>query len=341
MNRVLLNTLYVMQPEGYLRLDNDTVRVERDKQTVLRVPLLHLGAIVVRGHVMISPGLLAACAEAGIALTWLDRRDRFSAGLRGPTHGNVLLRIAQVEAWQSPETTLSIARAIVRGKLRNARNTLVRRARDAAPEIAQTLREVSAQLDALPPGVDQATDLDGLRGVEGNAARVYFRGIDELTRPLGFPFERRSRRPPLDPLNALLSFLYTIVIHDCASACEGVGLDPQIGWLHTIRPGRPAAALDLAEELRSSLADRLALVLLSRRQLKPSDFTAQPGGAISLSDDARKTVLAEYQRRKQEEIPHPLFEENIPFGLVPHVQARLLARYLRNDAPAYVPFIYT
>lgn len=340
MNRVLLNTLYVMQPEGYLRLDNDTVRVELEGETKLRVPLHHLGGIVARGSVLLSPHLLGACAERGIGVTWLDRRDRFAGALRGPTHGNVLLRLAHFESWRDPAVKLGLARVLVAGKVKNARNTLVRRARDAEPQAAAALREARAHLDTLLQEVPRAESLEAARGYEGAAARVYFGALNALTRPLGFALERRTRRPPLDPMNALLSFVYTLVTGDCVAACEGVGLDPQVGWLHEVRPGRPAAALDLAEELRSALADRLVLTLLHRRQVKPDDFEAEAGGAVRLTDAARKVVLTAYQQRKQEEVPHPLLEERVPFGLVPHLQARLLARHLRGDAPVYLPFAY-
>ncbi len=342
MNRVLLNTLYVLQGGGYVKLDHETVVIEQDKTRVGKIPLLHLGAIMVRDDVMVSPGLLRACSERGMAFCWLDRRGRFIGALRGPATGNVLLRLAQHDTYRDRAAQVELARCVVAGKVKNARNTLVRRAREASGQERAIIDKQRASVDALVYSIHKAEGLDELRGLEGMAARLYFGAFNAIVAGTGFDFEGRSRRPPRDPFNAVLSFLYTLLSADCAAALEGVGLDPQVGFLHEVRPGRPSCALDLAEEFRSALVDRLVFALINRRQIHPErDFEARPGGAVYLNERGRKTVLAEYQKRKQNPIRHALFEEPMAFGLVPHVQARLLARTLRRDTPTYMPFEYT
>lgn len=341
MNKVLLNTLYVLSGEGFVRLDNENVRITVQDEERGKVPLHHLSAIVVTGHATVSAGLLAACAERGIAVTWLDRRDRYIGSMSGPTTGNVLLRLAQYDAYRDPVRSLAIARSVLEGKAWNSRNTLLRRRRDVQDEAARgVLEEARRLVDAQRAVIGQATTHDALRGHEGQIAKHYFGAFDAAVHGTGFVFEARSRRPPQNAYNALLSFVYTLVTADCKAACEGAGLDPQVGYLHEVRPGRPALALDLVEELRSSFADRLVFTLLNRRQIKLDDFDERPGGAILLRDAARKVVIAAYQERKKAEIPHPLLQQSIPFGLVPHIQARLLARHLRGDLETYTPFIY-
>lgn len=337
-----LNTLYVTTPRTYLHLDHDTIRAEVNRQLVMQAPLLHLGALVCFGDVLISPGLLHRCADDGRAVVLLDQHGRFKARLEGSVSGNVLLRREQHLALTDPARTLAIARSIAAGKLRNSRLVLQRGAREATDEADATALSLSAdrlraELALLPP----ATALDAVRGHEGTAARIYFSVFDRLVREHRphFRLEGRTRRPPIGRLNTLLSFLYTLLRSDCHSALEGVGLDPQVGYLHALRPGRPALALDLMEELRPLLADRLALTLVNRRQLQPDDFVELPGGATRLTDDGRRTVLVAYQRRKQEEVSHPALDRKVPLGLVPHLQARLLARHLRGDLEQYVPFI--
>ena len=341
---VLLNTLYVTTPEAYLRLEGETLCVMVEKEKRLQVPMHHLGGIVCFGDVMLSPALMGRCMEEGRGVVWLNRTGRFQARAEGPVNGNILLRQAQYRAADDVPKSLELARAFLAGKLRNSRNVLLRGARDGQDDteraaLVQSARLVAGHLRKLP----HAMDLDSLRGEEGNAARIYFQSLQHLTRSAmrtDFAFDVRSRRPPTDAMNALLSFLYAVLLNDCRSALETVGLDPQLGFLHAVRPGRMALALDLMEEFRSVIADRLALTLINRGQIQASDFDKRDGGAVLLNDDGRKAVIGAYQERKQESLTHPLLEQQVPIGLLPHVQARLLARYLRGDAPAYVPYLH-
>lgn len=337
----LLNTLYVTTPESYLNLENDTVRIEVEHETRLRVPLHHVGSLVCFGNVKLSTPLMHRLADDGIGLVLLDGNGRFKARLEGPVSGNVLLRQAQHEYSRKPIFALSIARSCVAGKIKNARQVLQRGAREAkdpadAARLTRVADDLAASLRALPA----AADLDTLRGVEGEAARQYFSGLNLVIRPearTAFQMDGRSRRPPRDRVNALLSFLYSMLMNDCRSAAEAAGLDPQIGFLHALRPGRAALALDLMEEFRA-IADRVALTLINRGQLNANDFVEREGGAVLLEGDARKAVVVAWQERKQEEVTHPLLEQPIPLGLIPLVQARLLARSLRGEMPEYIPF---
>lgn len=340
----LLNTLYVTTAPSYLRLERETVRMEVKGEKKAQIPLHHLGAIVCFGNVLVSPALLGRCGEDGRAVVFLTRTGRFRARLVGPQTGNVLLRKAQFEQAADPGAAAQVARHVVAGKVQNSRRILVRAARnadadadrgrleDAAGRLASVLRRLEREADA---------DADTVRGLEGEAARGYFAAFSAMVKSnrSAFAMNGRSRRPPRDRLNAVLSFLYTMLLNDCAAAAEGVGLDPQVGFLHTERPGRPALGLDLMEELRAYLADRLALTLINRRQLSPSDFRERDGGAVLLNEDGRKTVVVAYQERKKEEITHPLLDRKMALGLLPHTQARLLARTLRGDMDAYLPFL--
>ena len=338
----LLNTLYVTTPETYLRLDNDTLRVEINRETRLRVPLHHLSAVVCFGHINLSAPLMHLLAERGIALVLLDDNGRFKARLEGAVSGNVLLRQAQFQRVADPAFTLDMARASVAGKLKNTRQVLQRGAREAKAEdeanaLARLADNLAASLRALPG----ENSLDGVRGIEGEAARRYFSGLNLLVRAdqrTAFAMDGRTRRPPRDRLNALLSFLYAMWMNDCRSALEAAGLDPQVGFLHALRPGRASLALDLMEEFRP-WADRLALTLINRGQLKAHDFVLREGGAVALQPDARKAVVVAYQERKKDDINHPLLAQSVPLGLVPLVQARLLARAMRDDGAPYVPFV--
>lgn len=338
----LLNTLYVQTQGTYIRLDHDTLKLEVERTTKFQMPLHHLGSIVVFGNVLLSPFLIHRCAEDGRDLVWLSEYGQFKARLTGHTTGNVLLRRSQHSTLDNAAATLLVARHIVAGKLQNARTVLMRAARETENESDRGALTKAATIHAQSiRTVEQASDLEKLRGIEGYAAKAYFAAFTHMVRlnRSTFTFTERSRRPPRDPINALLSFVYTLITGECVAACEGVGLDPQMGFLHALRPGRPALALDLMEELRTILADRLVLTLVNRGQLKPDDFIDRPGGAIHLTEDARKTVLTAYQKRKQEEIMHPIIGTKVPIGLIAHVQARLLARYLRGDVPSYQPFV--
>ncbi len=341
---VLLNTLYVTTPEAYLRLEGETVCVMIGDEKRLQVPLHHLGAFVLFDHVMLSPALLGRCADEGRSIVWLDRSGRFKARLEGPVNGNVLLRQAQYRASDNTEVTLHLARVTVAGKLRNSRQILMRGARETddpaeRDALVQAAKLIGNQVRKLP----LAADLDQVRGYEGDAARIYFDALPRLIRGPArtvFEFSTRNRRPPRDRFNALISFLYALVLADCRAAFETVGLDPQVGFLHAVRPGRPALALDLLEEFRAPLCDRLALTLINRGQVQARDFDHREGGAVLLNDDGRKTVIGAYQARKQETMKHPLLDSEVPLGLLPLLQARLLARHLRGDTPHYVPFLH-
>ncbi len=338
----LLNTLYVTLPDAWLRLDNDTLRIEVERETRLRVPLHHLTAVVCFGHVGLSAPLMHRLADEGIALVLLDSNGRFKARLEGAVSGNVLLRQAQFARGADAAFTLDMARSFVAGKIKNTRQVLQRGAREAKSEaeaavLTRRADDLAASLRALPG----AAALDAVRGVEGEAARQYFSGLPLLVRAdlrEHFTMDGRTRRPPRDRFNALLSFLYAMWMNDCRSALEAAGLDPQVGFLHALRPGRAALALDLMEEFRP-WADRLALTLINRGQVQADDFDLREGGGVALQGDARKAVVVAYQERKKDEITHPLLAQSLPLGLVPLVQARLLARALRDDTMPYLPFV--
>jgi len=338
MIRQLLNTLFVQTQGAYLHLDHDTLRVEVEGSTRLRVPLHHLGGLAVFGNVLLSPFLLHRCAEDQRQVVWFSRFGRFRARLHGPVSGNVLLRRVQHEAFDDAERALALARAFVYGKVRNTRQVLQRAAREAE-RVPPLVRRALGTCDWALEALHDAADTETVRGIEGQTAADYFRAFPHLLRHGDVTFDGRSRRPPRDPVNAVLSFVYTLVRGDCEAALEGVGLDPQVGYLHVLRPGRPALALDLMEEFRPWWADRLVLTLFNRRQLGTGDFDKHPGGAVYLNERGRKTVLTAYQKRKQETLRHPLFVEPVPVGLLPYVQARLLARHLRGDLDRYASFI--
>lgn len=336
------NTLYIQTQGIYLRLERDTLKLELERETRFQMPLHHLNGIVAFGNVLVSPFLIHRCARDGRSIVWLSERGQFQARLTGPTTGNVLLRQVQHRALNNGTTVIEIARRAIAGKLQNARGVLTRAAREAKETSDREALTAAAKIHAdTIRQLSTASNFDALRGLEGYAARAYFGALTYLVRRHrdAFALSGRSARPPRDRMNSLLSFLYTLLANECASACESVGLDPQVGFFHALRPGRPALALDLMEELRAPLADRLALTLINRAQLQPDDFSERPGGSVYLTESGRKTVLIAYQKRKQEEVFHPVLERKIPFGLVPHVQARLLARYLRGDLPCYQPYL--
>lgn len=338
----LLNTLYVTLEDAYLRLENNTLRIEVERELRLQVPLHHLGSVVCFGHVGMSAPLMHRLADEGISLVLLDGKGRFKARLEGATTGNVLLRQAHHQRVKDATFTLETARACVAGKIKNGRQVLLRGAREAKSAedeavLSRAANDLAAALRALP----STSDLDTLRGYEGEAARQYFSALNWLVRPdlrQHFAMDGRTRRPPRDRFNALLSFLYAMWMNDCRSAIETVGLDPQIGFLHAVRPGRAALALDLQEEFRP-FADRLALTLINRGQLDIDDFIVREGGAVSLEGDARKMVVVAYQERKQEALTHALLAQPVPLGLIPMIQARLLARAVRGETDGYLPFV--
>lgn len=341
----LLNTLYITTEGAALRKDGENLVAEVEGVERARVPFHMLGSVVVYGAVLISPPLIQALAPLGVTIVFLDRAGRFQARVEGPVSGNVLLRRAQYRASDQPD---EIVRSIVSAKIANQRAVLQRALRDYGGEMGNERREIieaavdrKARILRRVAFAGEGTEM--LRGCEGEAAQLYFSVFGHLVRSPdeAIRFEGRSRRPPLDPVNALLSFLYTLLTHDCRSAAEGVGLDPAVGFLHRERPGRPSLALDLMEELRPILADRLALSLLNRRQLRAGDFERQEGGAVLLNDAGRRTVITAWQERKKEERLHPFLGEKIPFGLVAHAQAQLLSRHLRGDLDAYPPWIWS
>jgi len=339
----LLNTLYVTTDGAWLRLEGETLVVMIDKEKRLQVPLHHLGGIVCIGRVNLSSTLMERCMEDGRGIVWLTESGRFQARVEGPVSGNILLRQAQYRAADDPTKTLELARVFIAGKLRNSRQVLLRSARDnkVTGEV-EALKGAAKAIAIDLRNLEHAGDLDTVRGLEGNSARVYFEQVDLMIRSAvrnDFHFGQRNRRPPRDPVNALFSFLYALLLTDCRSALEAVGLDPQLGFLHALRPGRPALALDLLEEFRALFGDRLAFTLINRGQITRKDFDFNPGGAVLLNDRGRKTVLVAYQERKKERLTHPVLEQKIEIGLLPLLQARFLARHLRGDIQTYIPYL--
>lgn len=332
----LLNTLYITTQGAWVHKERANVVVNVEGQERGRAPLHMLGAIICFGQVGLSPQLMHACAEDGICITFLTEGGRFLARVEGPVTGNVLLRRAQHA--RTLDDPLPIARSMVAAKAANQRAVLRRALRDYGADPAMT--EAEQRLTSAARHALEASDLDALRGQEGEAAQAYFNVFDRLIRAEGMRFGGRSRRPPRDKPNAVLSFLYVLLASDCRGALESVGLDPQMGFLHRDRPGRASLALDLMEEFRAPLADRLCLSLLNRRQLGPKDFRTEETGAVLLTEDGRKAVLAAWQERKRDLLTHPFLGEKLRFGLFPHVQAQLLARHLRGELDGYPAFVW-
>jgi CRISP-associated protein Cas1 len=340
---VKLNTLYVFTSGSYLRRDHQTVVIEVEKQTRGAIPIHHLDSIAVFGHVLVSHGVVELCAESGVALTYLRASGRLIARIDAPRSGNVLLRREQFRRADRPDACTALARSFVAGKLHNARNTLLRSAREtkdtgdrAALESAAS--RVGQHIEELP----RAENCDAVRGHEGDGARVYFEVFSRLIRPIRrdqFAMNGRSRRPPLDPVNSLLSFTYGILRHDCIAALTAAGLDPDVGFLHVDRPGRPSLALDLMEEFRTLVADRLILAMINRQQIAPDDFVTRDGGAVELTSNGRKALVQAYVARKREEVTHPVTETTATIGQLPFLQAKLLARCLRGDSELYIPCV--
>jgi len=340
----LLNTLYVTTPNAYIRREGETVAVVLDREELIRVPLHNLESIVCFGPTTCSTPLMEACSRRNVSLAFFSDSGRFYGRVQGRIHGNILLRKQQYHASGDPEVRTAVARTIVLAKSANSRSVLLRGARQPGkfPAAAKMLQDAARTIAALTPGITRAKDLPALRGLEGQAARSYFGVFNHLINRDGddFEFRVRSRRPPLDRVNALLSFVYALLAHDVESALEAVGLDPQMGFLHADRPGRSGLALDLMEELRPFLADRLVLTLVNRRQVHAEGFDVEVSGGVRMSDKTRRVVLEAYQQRKRETLVHPFLEEPVPLGLLPHLQALLLARTLRGDLPDYPAFYW-
>lgn len=339
-----LNTLYVTAEGAWLRKEGANIVMEVERQECARLPVHMLESLVCIGRVSVSPPLLGYCAEQGISISYLTPQGRFLARVEGPVSGNVLLRREQYRRSDDPSHCAAIVRNLLVGKIHNQRAVLARGWRDHGERLtdAAVFQHALKRLKRIPQRMMLENDVDRLRGLEGEAAQAYFGVFDQLIRvetPL-LRFSGRNRRPPRDAFNALLSFLYTLLTHDCRSALEAVGLDPAVGFLHRDRPGRPSLALDLAEGFRPLLGERLALSLINRRQLNERDFTVFDNGAVQMRDDARKTVLVAYQERKREQLQHVFLGEKIDIGLLPFVQAQLLARHLRSDLDGYPPFLW-
>jgi len=338
----ILNTLFVTQEGAYLHVDHEALKVEIPEQPPRLLPLLNIGSIVVMGNSMVSPQLMNRCTLEGRTITFLDYNGHFLARVEGEVSGNVLLRQAQYAMLEQPKRALEAAKGFVAGKIRNCRLLLVRGARElSTAENSDLLKQAVEKMSRALSHISKAQHLDDLRGLEGGAAAAYFAALPHLIRQDRdvWKFQGRNRRPPRDPVNAMLSFLYTILTHDVRSALEGVGLDPQAGYLHALRPGRPALALDLMEELRAVFVDRLILARINLGQVKPENFKQRPGGAVEMSEEARKELIAAYQTRKREEVVHPLTGRKVALGLIPHLQARVLARFIRGEGQGYVPFL--
>ena len=339
----LLNTLFVTSEDIYLTLDGENVVANRDKQEVARYPLHTLAGIVSFAYPGASPALMGACAQRGVSLAFCTPRGRFLARVTGESSGNVLLRRTQYRTSDDPGPCCRIARGMIFGKVYNARWSIERTRRDHGLRVdGSRLAAASGDLKELLSPIAEETSLDSLRGLEGAGATIYFSVFDQLIlgeKPL-FAFSGRTRRPPKDPVNALLSFAYSLLTHDCAAALESVGLDAYVGFLHRDRPGRTSLALDLMEELRPCMADRFVLTLINNRVVHRQDFDFRENGAVFLNDSGRRTFLKHWQERKREMLTHPYLQEKLSWGLIPYAQALLLARCLRGDLDAYPPFLW-
>jgi len=339
----LLNVLYVTTQGSYLRREGETIVVEQDDEVKLRVPVHTLQGIVCFGQISISPPLMELCTQRYVTISYLSRSGKFIARVEGPVFGNVLLRREQYRRADDDSLSSEIARSVVIAKINNCRVVLQRFAREH-PVIngKKDLINSTNHLSELLRSLETVTNLESIRGIEGEAARNYFRVFNLLilTQKEDFFFKERNRRPPLDNVNAVLSFLYTLLAHDVRSALETTGLDPAVGFLHRDRPGRPGLALDIMEEFRPYLADRLVLSLINLKQIKGSGFIKAETGAVLMDDDTRKRVIVAYHERKQEKITHPFLNKKVSIGLLPYIQALLLSRYLRGDVDGYPPFLW-
>ncbi len=339
----LLNTLFVTSEDIYLSLDGENVVANRGKEAVARYPLHTLSGILSFSYAGASPALMGACVERSISLSFCSPRGRFLARACGESNGNVLLRRTQYRIADSPEESCHIARSMIFGKLYNTRWSMDRTLRDHGLRVdGDRLRAASSKVKELLPAVLAETSPEQLRGLEGVGAAAYFSVLDDmiLNGKEHFFFHGRNRRPPLDPVNAMLSFAYSLLASDCASALESVGLDSYVGFFHRDRPGRTSLALDLMEELRPCMADRIVLTMINNRMVNASYFEQRESGAVLLTGDGRKTFLKHWQEKKKEQLTHPYLNEKLPWGLIPYVQSLLLARYLRGDLDEYPPFLW-
>lgn len=339
----LLNTLYVTSPNRYLSLDGENVVIYEKEEEVGRIPLHNLESIITFGYTGASPALMGACAERNIALSFMTANGRFLARVTGEVKGNVTLRKEQYRISEDPKRSIAIARNCILGKVYNARWIVERAARDYPLRLdVEKLKNKSTFLCESMEKIAKCENAESLRGLEGEAASVYFSVFDDLIlqQKAEFCFQGRNRRPPLDPVNAMLSFAYSLLAGMCASALEAVGLDPYVGFFHTDRPGRVSLALDIMEELRGVMADRFVLTSINKKQIGPDGFIKKENGAVIMEDATRKQFLTLWQARKQEMITHPFLNEKIEWGSVPYVQALLLARYIRGDLDEYPPFFW-
>lgn len=337
--RKLLNVLYVTTPESYLSKDGMNVVVSVDQEERFRIPIVNIESIVTFGYMGASPGLMKLCADNGVSLSFLSPRGRFIGRFQGPVHGNVLLRKAQYQTADIEDCSLHFARLFVAGKIQNYKAILQRFIRDNGSN--NDVKSAIQSLESSKQRAVKSNNISSLMGIEGDAANSYFEIFPCLIlhQKEGFPFHGRNKRPPKDAVNAMLSFVYTLLANETAAALETVGLDPYVGFLHSLRPGRTSLALDLMEELRAYLGDRLVLSLINRKQVAPEDFVRQGESGIVMTENCRRTVLTAWQNRKKETIVHPYLEEKIPIGLLPYAQALLLARTIRGDIDDYPVFI--
>lgn len=339
----LLNTLYILTPDRYLSLDGENVVVSANQNEIGRVPLHNLEMIVTCGYSGASPALMGACADHNVSLCFITMYGKFLARITGNTHGNVVLRKTQYKYSEDCNKSLEFAKCFVIGKIFNSRWVIERATRDYPARLdVNKLKNASAIMKTSLIRAKEAENEDTLRGIEGEASKIYFSVFDDLIlqQKESFKFDGRNRRPPLDKINALLSFTYTILTAMCSSALEEVGLDPYVGFMHTDRPGRKSLALDMMEELRSVFADRFTLSLINKRMVSDSDFTTKEDGAVYLNDSGRKTFFTEWQNKKQEMIKHPFLEEQVEWGMIPYAQALLLARCIRGDLDLYPPLMW-
>lgn len=339
----LLNTLFVTTEGAYLHKNRETVVVEIEKKTALQLPFLSLSNICCFGRISLSPQLMLACSQQGIGVSFFSPYGRFLARVQGPQIGNVLLRRQQYRLADDLKESAKIVRYIIAAKVSNSRVVIQRMLRNNPKcDTGGDLKLVADQLKRIVKFLPDINDIDVIRGKEGEAAAKYFQVFDKLITQQKdvFSFSCRNRRPPTDPVNALLSFIYSIMLQDCVSALEGVGLDPYVGFLHRDRPGRQSLALDILEEFRACVGDRLALSLINLKQLKKSEFKTMENGAVQMSDSARKTLLSAYQKRKQETVHHPVLKEDLKIGLLFHSQAMLFSRFIRGDIDFYPAFVW-